>query len=278
MLNLFDLLQLSSPSFVPEACKLHFARPDFTDEHPLELFKRGTFDEWQRWQTKRNFSRPYVVSLVMAPGAKWLFAGIYSVDGEPESLSRDATAAPEWNYPLTRQEAAKAPHGRVVISYDYRARQPYPYAEKHKSDLIISGILSSPPTIANFNGFRNINISFADLRIIVGQSLPDWQAALSSVKGVYLITDPGTGKAYVGKADGLSGFWGRFCTYAETLHGTNHGLMAQIEEVGIEPALNWRLTILEVVDLHASTADVYEREVFWKNVLMTRAPFGYNHN
>jgi hypothetical protein len=278
MLTLFDLLQLSSPQFVPESCKLHLARPNDIGEHPLEIFKRGEFDEWQSFQTKRNFTRPFVAALIVMPGAKWLFAGIYSVDGEPESVGHAESAKPEWKYPLTKLEAAKAPSGRIVVEYDYRQRQSYPYADNHKDQLVVSEILSEAPSISDFKGFRDVDISLLDLQVIFNRSLPDWRAALSSVKGVYLITEPETGKAYIGKADGIEGFWGRFATYAKTLHGTNLGLIGRMEDIGVEVALNWRLTILEVVSLYASEAEVIVRENFWKKVLMTRAPHGYNRN
>ncbi|GGD17799.1 hypothetical protein GCM10011342_28300 [Aquisalinus flavus] len=165
-----------------------------------------------------------------------------------------------------------------MINYDYRDRQTYPYAEKHRDLLIVSEILKEPASIESFDGYRDVNLALADLQIIIARELPDWRAALSSVKGIYLITDPENGKSYVGKADGISGFWGRFCQYANSIHGMNRGLISRIEDIGAEPALNWRITILEVVDLYADNDTVNMRESFWKNVLMTRAPFGYNLN
>jgi len=44
----------------------------------LDVFLEGRFDEWQRWQTKRNFQREFVVSLVNggAP-TRWLYAGLF---------------------------------------------------------------------------------------------------------------------------------------------------------------------------------------------------------
>lgn len=278
MLKLFDLLKLSSGGFAPEACKLHFARMNDDGDDPLEVFKRGEFDNWQSWQTRRNFSRPMVVALLTMPGNYWLFAGIYSVDDEPEFIHGDGWSRGLFKYPMTRLDAEKAPNGRIIIDFDYRSRQSYPFAENHADELIVSDILREPPSISNFHGFRNVNISMADLRVIVRQHLPDWRAALSSVKGIYLITDPRTGKSYVGKADGLSGLWGRFCTYAETIHGNNAGLIDLLDAAGKTEAMNWRLTILEVVDLNGSDDLIDERETFWKTVLMTRTPNGLNHN
>lgn len=278
MLKLFDLLKLSSDSFVPEACKLHFARMNDDGDDPLEVFKRGEFDEWQSRQTKRNFSRPFVVALLTMPGSKWLFAGIYSVDGEPPFIQEDGWSRSMFKYPMTRLDAQKAPSGRIIVNFDYRSRQTYPFAENHADELIVSEILSEPLSISDFNGFRTVDISMADLRVIVRQSLPDWRSALSSVKGIYLITDPTTGKAYVGKADGLQGLWGRFSVYAETIHGNNVGLIEHLESTGKDAALHWRLTILEVVDLYTSDELINQRETFWKTVLMTRTPNGLNHN
>ena len=87
-----------------------------------------------------------------------------------------------------------------------------------------------------------------------------------------------TGKLYVGKADGESGIWGRWCTYAATTHGGNVALK---EEFGIDAPpdrqYHLRFSVLEVTDLHAIDKEIDARENHWKQILLSR-DFGYNRN
>ena len=48
-----------------------------------------------------------------------------------------------------------------------------------------------------------MRLPFHELKYMVDDHrYADWQAALSEVQGIYLITDSTNGKQYVGKADG----------------------------------------------------------------------------
>ena len=46
------------------------------------VYLGGKFDEWQRWQSRRNFERPFVLALVsiQAPN-RWLYAGVHASKG-----------------------------------------------------------------------------------------------------------------------------------------------------------------------------------------------------
>src|SRR5689334_19357046 len=75
MLKLIDLFpellnQLSS-------YKVHMAISPRADNNPLHAFFRGEFKQWQEWQTKKNFERPYILSLIYYQSTEWLYAGIY---------------------------------------------------------------------------------------------------------------------------------------------------------------------------------------------------------
>jgi excinuclease UvrABC nuclease subunit len=48
-----------------------------------------------------------------------------------------------------------------------------------------------------------------------------WRTALSSVLGIYLITDTLDGRQYVGKADGAESIRQRWSVYAANGHGNN---------------------------------------------------------
>jgi len=107
---------------------------------------------------------------------------------------------------------------------------------------------------------------------------PDWKSALSSVKGVYIITDASNGRHYIGSAYGVSGIWSRWDCYIGTGHGWNDGLIKLIRKKGKKYARdNFRFSILEVISKTVSDDYVLERETFWKNALCTRK-HGYNKN
>jgi len=53
-------------------------------------------------------------------------------------------------------------------------------------------------TIAEFPGFKAVDLAKSELEVIVRQNLESWRIALSSVAGVYLISDTMSGKLYVG--------------------------------------------------------------------------------
>jgi hypothetical protein len=82
-MRLFDLLRTLDSEIDTVRCKIHLACSNGIDD-PLQVFLAGKFDEWQAWQTKRNFERPLVLSLIALPQpAQWLFAGVHDVMGSP---------------------------------------------------------------------------------------------------------------------------------------------------------------------------------------------------
>jgi hypothetical protein len=73
---LFNLLQQSEPSLKPKDTKIHLARFNGS-ERPIDVFIEGRFDDWQSWQSRRNFSRPFVLSLIDVGAGRWLYAGLF---------------------------------------------------------------------------------------------------------------------------------------------------------------------------------------------------------
>ncbi len=85
-----------------------------------------------------------------------------------------------------------------------------------------------------------------------------------------------TGKLYVGSATGGEGIWSRWCAYSTTGHGGNCELADLLREKGDTYAENFHFGVLEIADTHASTDDILRRESYWKDLLRTRVPHGYN--
>ena len=116
------------------------------------------------------------------------------------------------------------------------------------------------------------------LETAVTQEWNDWRGALQYMKGVYVIHDTETGKAYVGAAYGDTGIWSRLRQYVEGLHGNNVALKELVGQKGSNYArTNLRFSLLEFWSMRTPDEEVLDREAYWKDVLQTRQ-FGLNKN
>lgn len=270
----FDLLAVLDPSVVPAKCKMHLAMSNGSDD-PLTLFRSGGFEEWQRWQSKRNFEREFVIAMIRMPSpSRWLFAGVYRVTGcnPVHGETRDG-----FIYDLDDLEACSEMRGRLVMEFERPGRQSYLNAEKWAPTVTLSEVLSEPLSLESFPGYKAVHISKLELDAIVRLGVESWRAALSSVGGVYLITDRATGRHYVGSAYGNGGIWQRWTQYSECGHGGNVELRDLIREHGLSRCESFHYSILEIADLATMPEAVIAREVHWKNVLSTRE-HGLNSN
>lgn len=275
-MNAFHLLQMLLPDLTPKNSKLHFAITN-GKENPLDVYYQGDFQEWQRQQLKRNFDRKYVVSFIAMPTPNlWLFAGVHLSDIPTQR--EDCIY-----YPLVEIQETKELDGRLIISFDKKnvdnkfVRQSYLLTENWVEKLNVAEVLAQALDFAKFPSFKSVHISFSQLKTIVKKSLSDWQSALSSVAGVYLIADKSSGKLYVGNATGEGGIWQRWAEYATNLHGNNRQLIELKKQFGDVHFENFYFSILEIADTHSSEIEILVRESHWKNVLLTRQ-FGYNDN
>jgi hypothetical protein len=68
------------------------------------------------------------------------------------------------------------------------------------------------------------------MKCIINSGKEDWYNNLSTVKGIYLITD-NNNKLYVGSAYGVEGIWGRWKEYVNTNgHGNNIALIPPVSK------------------------------------------------
>lgn len=122
-----------------------------------------------------------------------------------------------------------------------------------------------------FPGFDRLVLERAQLQAVMREHrYAAWRTALSSVVGVYLITDTSDGRQYVGKADGAESIHQRWSTYAANGHGGNEGLR------GLDP-VSFRYSILRVFDPATPTHVIYAAESHFKHALDTRK-HGLNRN
>jgi hypothetical protein len=274
MMTLPTFLSASGIELDLKDCKMHLAKGRAA--YPLgalDHFFDDTFKEWQEHQHQRNFQRKRIISLVYTRPGEWLFAGIYNVLGPPV-LNKDKIHVYSTELVAGMDDLV----GRLVFQFDRgKLRQSYLRAENYAESMIISEFLPRRMEFHEFPGYNTVRISFHQLQMITQQHLASWHAALSNVKGVYLITDSKNGKQYVGSATGESMIWQRWCDYAKNGHGGNVELKKRVLQKKSDFADHFFYSILEIADTHATDEYIVERESHWKTVLQTRE-FGYNAN
>ena len=230
---MFDLLRSMNPNLNPAEAKLHLATWNGV-EQPLDVYLAGNFNDWQRWQNAKNFERRIVISLIDIPHQKdtWLFAGVYRSNGLDRKWSDEYKNHYNW-YDLTEEQTYKEMNGRLVVRFARPGRAPYLLAEKWCNKIFLSEIYPERQSVGEFPGFKAVNLTKAQLELIVQRAPESWRTALSNVAGVYLISDTITGRFYVGSAYGEGGIWHRWSEYADDGHGGNVELKKLLADEGV---------------------------------------------
>jgi len=270
MIKIKDILKIDDPT----QYKLHLACRNEDWVSPLDEYVADykNWLGWNEWRGNRNdWTRDFIFSLMeFYPRTDtWLFGGVFKV------LERH-----EDRYVLEEVEEFKKFAGRLLLSFHrYQGMRGRAfYLEHYIEEFEVVELFSEPYRGERFPGFENICHDFSVLETIFKSEKSDWKAALSSVKGVYLITDKSNGKQYVGSAYGSEGIWSRWACYIGTGHGWNDELTRVIEEKKLRYVReSFRFSILEIMTMMTSDDEIISRESHWKNALLTRE-HGYNKN
>ncbi|MCQ8185651.1 GIY-YIG nuclease family protein [Parvularcula maris] len=271
------LTDLWSPAD-PTSYKVHFARWNAQNQ-PLHVLARS-FEEWRGWQEfypgKNDFNRVRIFSLAQVLSAKdrWVFGGIWQVEGQGER--QDGTPF----YRVRLADELRSLYARLKVRHVHKSRGTRLNLENHLRDMVISEILPEPYTGRPFPGYDSVNLSFQEIEGLMANSRRDWATALRHVKGVYLITHTGRSQRYVGSAYGETGIWSRWAQYIQTGHGGNLELRRLVRQEGIEECRqHFRFTLLEHLPARTEDSVVIARENYWKEVLNTRdVEAGLNRN
>ncbi|MCX6302609.1 MAG: GIY-YIG nuclease family protein [Bacteroidia bacterium] len=267
MINLIKIIPELEPDL--KKYKVHIATGK-KGNNPLIAFFNNKFKEWQEWQSKRNFEREYILSLIYYEPNLWLFAGIYRSISCQYKINH-------YDYDTELLNIAQEYIGRLIVRFDREFRASYLKLENHYDRIYLSEILKERIMVMKFQGYENVKISFEELKSIINSNEITWKTALENIKGVYLICDRLNGKKYVGSAYGEDAFWSRWAQYASNGHGGNIDLKQILSEKEADYAKNFQFSILEIRAKTTSDDEIIKRESYWKDILMTRQ-FGYNQN
>ncbi|WP_426225121.1 GIY-YIG nuclease family protein [Pseudarthrobacter sp. DSP2-3-2b1] len=151
------------------------------------------------------------------------------------------------------------------------------WAKAGKTASLMPVVEIADPQTERFPGFDSLLISYDELQAVVADDrYSQWRTALSSVQGIYLISDTKTGKLYVGKADGTERFLGRWSEYARNGHGGNVALR-ELAGTDASHARHYQFSILRVFAPSAIGAQVDAAEAHFKRALLSRQT-GHNRN
>jgi hypothetical protein len=141
--------------------------------------------------------------------------------------------------------------------------------------------LAPDTKLGTFPGYQNVRLRHHELQRIIRNDEPSWKDALSSVKGVYVITDLSDGRLYVGSASGeAGGLWQRWSSYAHlrNLTGGNAELERLRNDSGDAHIIeSFQYSILEIFDPKTRADTILKRESFWK-VALGSVAHGMNRN
>lgn len=160
-----------------EDCKIHFVSSAGQGEKVLEIFSDGFFEEDQQYQRRKNFSRPYVISLIGLHGnAFYLFAGVFEVTGVEKNTAEQPFAGDcLWKYKTHEVTGYEKLVGRLLIkSHKSIGRAVYRLADKVIDSLEVFEYLSEPlttETLLEKNKIRSATRDFyEDVKIAANQS------------------------------------------------------------------------------------------------------------
>ena len=277
-----DIFRFSEKDLEQEQYKLNLdSQDDEGGDIPLDVYVEDRdkwLNDWLKHRDKGEADRfkdsAFIFALIKYhPDVdSWLFVGIF----------KKVSPGTEDQYDLVCVDEFKKYEGRLFVSFKRPGRRRTLKLENHLGRLEVQEILREPYSGEAFPGIENINHDFSYMKKIFETQRESWKSALSSIKGVYLITDKSDGKKYVGSAYREGGcIWERWKEYIKTGgHGGNEGLKKLIKEKGEEHAPNnFKFSLLEAMTVDKSDRFILKRESYWKRVLLTgEKEFGYNEN
>jgi|LSQX01.3.fsa_nt_gb hypothetical protein len=206
----------------------------------------------------------------------YIFGGMYKVEMIlPEVFNQTG-------YKLTLMDVFADYRKRLIIRLEHPIgrdiyNKPYSSVQRDFNPEVYE--LASSTKLGAFPGYNNVLLTHKDMQTIINMEAPEWKTALSSVKGVYCITDKSNGQLYIGSASGDSGgIWQRWSSYADVtnLTGGNKSF-EELKNAGADHIIhNFTYSILEIFDMRTKREDIIHREEYWKRVFQS-VKYGMNN-
>ncbi|PTT22940.1 hypothetical protein DBR36_00925 [Microbacterium sp. HMWF026] len=191
-------------------------------------------------------------------------ARLWSVVENHGEVSRDDIRR---TFDIAETEHMEDLRGRLVIGW--KSPRTWRMNATTAASYPVVGIADAEPI--PFPGFDRLILSHVQLQAVMREHrYASWRTALSSVFGIYLITDTRDGRHYVGKADGEESIRQRWHAYATNGHGGN------VELKTLDPS-SFRFSLLRVFDPSTPRADINAAESHFK-VALDSVQRGLNRN
>lgn len=214
---------------------------------------------------------PIWLAFIADGGRRSRFLGAFENRGEVVSERTTAFRA----FDLSHSDLLSSLRRRLVIEW---SRDAINWVKTGSRAAAFPVVEIADPGVVPFPGFDRVRISFTELQTVVQDSrYAQWQTALGSVQGVYVIADTRSGKLYIGKADGGDRILGRWSAYARDGHGGNVALK-ELMAADSTSATDFTFSLLRVFGPTAPTTEIDEAEKHYKQALLTKVPFGLNGN
>ena len=240
--------------------------------------RREVFLRYQSMQGNDIFRDcDYIVSFIGEENSTARFVGVFRIVGKSVGIEHfedgNISFGANFTYDMEEVDGFADLTERVVVRWN-NSRAWHQWVSNEMEVLEISPGLH----YRMFTDYLDLILSFPELCEIVRNNYRDWHTALSSVKGVYLITDTATGKLYVGSAYGDDGIWGRWCDYVSTNgHGGNKKLLAMLSADPEYAVNNFRFSILMLLPKTITPQEAIRKEILFKRKLGSNS-FGLNEN
>lgn len=252
------------------------------------LHKLKMLDFYQSLQSNDVFGNcEYILSFLGQEGNKAIYIGAYKVDGKSNFNKLVAKVPDDFpymeflnqpliQYDLKRENRMDDLIDRLVIEWGNASRSWFQWLTKDNSKSIVEVLPDG--YVKDFPGFDEILLTFDELYTIINNPVSNriWHTMLSSVSGVYLITDLKDGNQYVGSASGNFGILGRWMDYAKSFHGGNTRLISLLN-TDLNRYKHFQYSILRTLPKSLTKNEVFSFEQNYKQKLGTRA-FGLNGN
>lgn len=264
--------------------KVKLIRHSKRDKEFKLCYDRKKVFEYTRCQ-RQDFSKgyDYWAVFISETGTYARFFALYRVNGSvPDTPEQKPEGFPLENwfqgdgayFDLQPMDLLQEYEGRMVIDW---GKSTLMWHQKGTTEKPVIAITARQ---VDFPGFENLILSYDELKEMLDNKLSyeSWHEALSVVNAVYLIVDKGSGRQYVGSAQGQGGLLQRWKEYADTMHGNNK-LMKELLHAEPESYHNFQFTILQILPKIIPTDEVIQIENLWKKKLVTKdADFGLNAN